>query len=260
MKYDYKKIVITFYSKKGCVILRKIRFAIRGIVFMLFVLFLLNVPCYANSAEPPSILIIVPNAPNDLEISISSEDKIHKPRETSKLIENYYAFYTSQMRELNNYTLIVNTGEETFEIKLDKPLKNYNNIFTLDLKKHTLTNGRLKSRSAFLVLMRILLTLAIEAIIFLAFRFKDKKSWIAFLIINLVTQGILNIWLNGFMPMQSYIIFGLIFGEIFVFIAEIIAFLMLCKEHSRLRKVLYVLTANFISLIAGGYIITILPI
>jgi len=49
-------------------------------------------------------------------------------------------------------------------------------------------------------------------------------------------------------------------SEILVFITEIIAFLMCCKENTRLRKVLYVFTANFISLIAGGYIITILPI
>jgi hypothetical protein len=32
-------------------------------------------PCFANSAEPPSILIIVPNAPKDLEISLGEETK-----------------------------------------------------------------------------------------------------------------------------------------------------------------------------------------
>jgi len=63
-----------------------------------------------------------------------------------------------------------------------------------------------------------------------------------------------------FIPIQGYIIFGLIFGEILIFIAEIVAFLLFIKEHNSLRKVLYILTANFISLIAGGYIIRILPI
>ncbi len=31
-------------------------------------------PCYGNSAEPPSILIIVPGAPEGLEISIDSDN------------------------------------------------------------------------------------------------------------------------------------------------------------------------------------------
>ena len=77
---------------------------------------------------------------------------------------------------------------------------------------------------------------------------------------NLITQGVLNLWINGFTPTQGYLIFGLIFGELFVFAAEIAAFLIIVKEHSRLRTILYVLTANLVSLITGGYIITILPI
>jgi len=240
-----------------CFFLKKIKLA--SAIIIVFV-FIFNFTCYANSAEPPSIIIIVPNAQDNLKISISSENNIYEARESNKLIERYYAFYLNQMKKSNDSKLVVENGDETFKINLDKNLRNYNNIFTLDLKNHTITNGKLKLRSAFLVLMRIILTLVIEGAIFWVFRFKDKRSWIAFLLINLVTQGILNIWINGFMPIQSYVIFSLIFGEILVFVAEIIAFLILCKEHSKFRKVLYVLVANFISLIAGGYIITILPI
>jgi hypothetical protein len=31
------------------------------------------------------------------------------------------------------------------------------------------------------------------------------------------------------------------------------------KEHKKLRRFLFVITANFISLVAGGYILTVLP-
>jgi hypothetical protein len=48
-------------------------------------------------------------------------------------------------------------------------------------------------------------------------------------------------------------------AEILIFIAEIKAFLMIIKTQ-RLRTVLYVLTANLMSLLAGGYIITVLPV
>ena len=85
-------------------------------------------------------------------------------------------------------------------------------------------------------------------------------SWIMFLLINLLTQGALNIWLDGFNPLDGYLIAVLIFGEFLVFIVEIAAFLLLVKEHRGLRTVLYVLLANLLSLIVGGYVITILPI
>ena len=240
--------------------MKKISVVLANIIIILLFLFSFELPCYANSAEPPSIMIIVPNAPGDLEISMKFGDSIFKARKTDKVIEKHYTFYSSEMRKTNNYILIVSTNSESFEINLNKPIEKYNNIYTLNLVTHSISDGKLFLRSVILVSTRLILTLAIEAIIFWMFGFRDRKSWAAFFIINLITQGTLNIWINSFTPRESYIIFSLIFGEIFVFIAEIIAFSKYCKEYTRLRKVLYVLTANFISLIAGGYIITILPI
>ncbi|MEA4849702.1 MAG: hypothetical protein VB106_20930 [Clostridiaceae bacterium] len=216
--------------------------------------------CYGNSAEPPSILIIVPNAPDDLEISIGSGNTDAKANVRDKILEKYYAFYSSELRTAKDYTINISTGEKNFKIVLEEPLKTYNNIYTLDLEDQTLKPGKLLSRSILLVSLRIILTLAIEAIIFWLFGFRNKKSWIAFFIINIITQGALNIWLNGFAPMASYLVFTLIFGEVLVFIAEIIVFLALIKEHRPGRTLLYVVTANLLSLFAGGYIITILPI
>jgi len=60
--------------------------------------------------------------------------------------------------------------------------------------------------------------------------------------------------------MPSYLFVKLIIGEVFVFAAEIIAFPIFIKEHEKGRIAIYVITANLISLIAGGYIITLLPV
>lgn len=230
------------------------------ILFMLLTTAVVTYTCYGNSAEPPSILIIVPNAPEDIEISIGSDNTYAKANKTDKFIERYYTFYSQDLRNANEYIININTGDSSFEISLEEPLKSYNNIFTLDLVNQTLTPGKLLSRSIILVFLRITLTLLIEAIVFWLFGFRCKKSWIAFFTINLITQGALNIWLNGFDPLESYLVFTLIFGEILVFIAEIIAFLVIIKEHRLMRTLLYVITANFLSLFAGGYIITVLPI
>jgi hypothetical protein len=230
-------------------------------LFILVLILMSCIPthiCYANSAEPPSILIIVPNAPNDLEISIGSENKAFR---TDKGIESYFTFYSHQLK-FTDYTLKITTGNMTFDIMLDTPLQTYNNIFTLDLESQTLTPGKLLSRSISLFALRLILTLIIEAVVFFLFGYRKKRSWMIFLIINLITQGALYIWLNGlFTPLANgYIILTLIFGEILVFTVEMSVFLTFIKEHHRLRTALFVIAANLFSLIAGGYLITTLPV
>jgi len=215
--------------------------------------------CCGNSAEPPSILIIVPNAPEDLEISISAEDASIKANVTDKVIEKYYTFYSRDLKTTTDYTFKITTGGTSYNISIEKPLTEYNNIYTLNLKNQTLTPGKLLSRSIFLVSMRVILTLVIEAIVFCLLGFRNKRSWIAFIVINLITQGTLNIFINGSSPLHGYIIFGLLFAEIFIIIFELIAFLAAIKGD-RWKIVFHVIIANLLSLFAGGYIITVLPI
>lgn len=230
------------------------------IFFSMLLVITFTVLCFGNSAEPPSILIIVPDAPDDLEISIDPDNANIKASMRDKIIERYYVFYSADLRMAKNYNINISTGEDNFEILLEEPMKTYNNIYMLNLENQTLTPGKSLLRSVLLVSLRIILTLIIEAIVFWLFGFRNKNSWLAFLLINLITQGALNIWLNGFVPLASYLIFSLIFAEFFVFIAEIVMFRVFIKEHSPGRALLYVITANFMSLFAGGYIITILPV
>jgi hypothetical protein len=230
--------------------------------------------CYANSGPPPSILIIVPNAPDDLTITIEPDNL--KALRTDKAFERYFTFYipflSNRTRLRNNlnlpvddyvpdYQVKITSADRTFEVVLDTPLKSYNNIFTLELQSQTLTPGKSLSRTFGLLSISIFFTLVIEGIVFYAFGYRRKKSWLVFLIVNLLTQLILNIWLNvSFAPIGSYLIFPLIFGEIFVFVAELFLFLHFIGEHSRFRTASYVILANILSLVAGGYLITVLPI
>lgn len=230
------------------------------IILSVLMSIIITTTCYGNSAEPPSILIIVPNAPDDLEISIKSGDTYIYANKINKVIETYYTFYSRDLRDSYDYNLKVSSSDSSFEVPLNKPLKSYNNIFTLDIKNKILKRGKALSRSISLVLLRVSLTLIIEGLIFWLFGYRHKKSWKAFFAINLITQGLLNIWLNGSSPLQSYIILSLIFGEILILIAEVISFSIFVKEHRKLRTISYVIIANMLSLVAGGYIITLLPI
>ncbi|WP_026477710.1 hypothetical protein [Alkaliphilus transvaalensis] len=215
---------------------------------------------YGNSAEPPSILIIVPNPPDDLEISIEFGGRFTQARKTDKVIEKHYTFYSHEIKGFEEYVFNINTGNNNYKITLDKPLQKYNNIYTLNLNSQRLIQGKSVSRSILLVSFRLTLTLIIEGVVFWLFGFRRKRSWIAFLIINLITQGSLNLWINSFTPTTSYLIFGLIFIEIFIIIAEVLFFLNLTKEHSKVITISYAIVANILSLIVGGYAITVLPI
>ncbi len=240
-------------------------FKMKSLLFLVIILISVIAPlastnvCYANSAEPPSILIIVPNAPTDLEIVLVPENI--KALRTDKTFESYFTFYRYNLNQSSEYTVRVSTGGRAFEITLDTPLKSYNNIFTLNLSSQTLTPGKSLSRLIALTSLRISLTLVIEAIVFFLFGYRSRRSWITFLVVNLVTQGFVNIWFLGNVnPLESYIILSLILVEILVFIVELVAFTILVREHGRLRTSLFVMTANLLSLILGGYLITVLPV
>lgn len=122
-------------------------------------------------------------------------------------------------------------------------------------------------RSIGLLALQIILTLILEGIVFYLFGYRKKKSWLIFLALNLISQGILYIWLAQIntnalqrFTQSGYLILPLIFGEILVFLAELIGFLVFVNEHPRSKTAAYVITANLFSLIAGGYIITHIPL
>ncbi|QRN85427.1 hypothetical protein JR334_10835 [Clostridia bacterium] len=229
-------------------------------VSLVFLLICPTIPCLANSAEPPSITIITKNPPDDLELTLTVGDQVIEARTDDKILEQYFSFYASSLKNEGAYLITMSLDGEKSSIKIEDPPNHYNNIYTLDWEKGTLTPGKAPFRSAKLVGLRVSFTLLLEALVFFLFGFREYKSWTFFLFINLITQGILNIWLGSHQLLGSYIVFALVFGEIFVYLAELISFVHVVKEKSTLRRVLYVLLANTLSLVAGGYLISLLPL
>jgi hypothetical protein len=215
----------------------------------------------ANSAEPPTLVIIVNGAPKDLVIEVEIDNELERTSKKVAAWETYYAFYyyTGSIPS----ALRVRTGEENYTIRFDKSDKlgeEFNVTYTLDLATHTLSESTLPFRSAMLVVLRVALTLLIEGAIFFAFGFRKKSSWLLFLIINLVTQGLLNWQLAGDSVFASYRMLPLIALEILVLAVEIPLFTVLVKEHKAGRRALYAVTANIVSFVAGGFMIMMLPV
>jgi len=234
-------------------------------VFVFILLIITTQTVYANSAEPPGLIMIVDSPPDDLTVSLKFEDgSVVELDKTKTAWEAQYRFIygmiTRSVTSLESATLIAAWDDTGFECALlGSMLNRYNNILTLDIRSQTVSNGQTFARSAALVSMRVVLTLIIEGIIFLAFQYRQKRSWLAFLIVNLITQGILNVALNQSFT-NSYLILALVFYEILVFIAEAVALTAIIKEHKKGRTLGYVLAANLCSLVLGGFLISYLPV
>jgi len=217
-------------------------------------------PVWANSAEPPAIVIIVNGAPEDLTLTLQTEAAASKAGIIRKPIETYFTFYTREIPGTGDYQLLAEGGGYSHVISVRAPEKTYNNIYTLNLAQGTLTEGKLPLRDALLVGLRLSLTLLLEGAVFLAAGYRSPGSWRAILGVNLLTQGALNLWLTGLMPLAGYAVLTLIFGEFFVFLAELVSLPLLVREKSRWRTAGTVLLANGLSLAAGGWLITRLPL
>lgn len=233
-----------------------------GLFSLILLLTVLSIPsvAFANSAQPPSIIVLVSNPPKDLEIHLDRDGQVIEGKKTEKMLESSFNFYSYHFKKNEIYQFSVSTEGETFFIPIDTPLTGYNNLYTLDLETHTVTQGRAPYKNALFITLRVVLTLLIEGLIFYAFGFRKKQSWMIFFILNLITQGALNIWLNSMFPTNGYIIFALVIGEFFVFLMEIVGFVLLLQEHSKKRRAAYVILANLVSLVAGAYLIMLLPL
>ncbi|MDD5017809.1 MAG: hypothetical protein PHO15_06910 [Eubacteriales bacterium] len=217
----------------------------------------------ANSAAPPTLIVIVNTAPDDLIIEADVDNRREIAVKKMAAWETHYAFYyyTGSIPS----ALHVSTGNESYTISLDESDmfgKRYENTLTLDLATRTLSETTLPFRTAMLIALRVVLTLLIEGALFFAFGFRKKLSWVLFIIINLITQGLLNWQLSEgtVFDLALYRMMTLIILEVLVLSVEIPALTVLIREHKAGRRVLFVLTANITSFIAGGLMITLLPI
>lgn len=228
---------------------------INYIIIFLITFFLIPLPVSANSAVPPGIVIIVNNAPDDLTLTLQfSPSDSYEMSVIKQGWESYYKFYYNMSDfvddkydlEFSNAILIVESSKFNFKCILpDENFNTYKNFMTLNLGKQSLSMGVYPWRAPCLVLMRLTLTILIEGIIFYLFSFRSKKSWQLFFIINLITQGGLNILLVGpDINAGAYAIISYYIIEFFIVISEMLAFGYVSDEHKLLRRLAYVLCAN----------------
>jgi hypothetical protein len=103
-------------------------------------------------------------------------------------------------------------------------------------------------------------TLLVEGIVLMLFGFHWKSSWAPFLLVNLVTQGVLTLllWLASAVggTFVALVVYALM--EVAILIAEALLFAHFLKEHSKGRRVAFAIVANLASFAAGVALIYLL--
>lgn len=236
------------------------------LIVLLYILF--PAIAYPNAAEPPSFTVIVSNPPEDLSLFLllpnAGQTNAVKLIKEKKAWETYYRFFyhmsPSAGDKIENAVSIVGSSNQNFQVPLPvETFNRYNNLLTLDMVSKGLIIGQSAQRVPILVVLRVVSTLLIEGIVFFLFGYREKKSWLIFFGINILTQGGLNAMITG-SGIGPYWMFGFIFGEVLILIVEIIAFISLVKELKKGRTVLFTVTANIVSLALGGLLIAYLPV
>ena len=193
-------------------------------------------PIYANAEEPPCFTIVVHGAPNDLTVSYNHPSM--EPFDLGKDKRGWESYFKCEYHEFREFALDapeeiirgelrVQSQTKNIDFSIEAPgdlMKTYNNIYTLDLSSRTLTNTNTVGRAALLVAMRLVVTLLAEGAFLWIIGFREKRTWLVFLIVNLITQSMLIIPLTGYIPPNVYWTFVYYGGEVLIFAVEALVY------------------------------------
>lgn len=250
-------------SLEGVFIMKSLKRTVLTSVLIILISVIFPCSVYANGAAPPSLTLIVYNAPNDLVISTTDDvyGLIFNDGKIGGFIYRfpYDAYYTVWDGEI----ILKSSSESKSMILPPEAFESYDNYVTLDYKTMELTIGQPAWRVPLIIALRVSFTLIIEGILLFVFDFRKKSDIIAFLIVNIVTQSLLNICIitDSF---GSYEMIKIIIIEPLIFIVESIAYCIFLKcpqniKYKKLYKVGYAAAANFASLFVGGFAIYMMP-
>lgn len=221
---------------------------------------------WANAAEPPGFILLVEGAPPDLEVRlILPDDAVVLPKERRAWETVYRLYYHDLPVERGRMPVMeleFDSGEALHRSPLhEEALGGYSTVLTYDFVNRDLSLGESPGRTPLLIMLRVSLTLIIEGVIFFLLGYRQKRSWIIFLLVNLVTQGGLNLVLSGpAITQNGYWFIAFLFLEAVILSGEAIVFPLLLREHTRKRALAYAILANLFSLILGGALLTQLPV
>ena len=107
-------------------------------------------------------------------------------------------------------------------------------------------------------LCTLLPTLLIEGLLLFAFGYRSKRSWLVFLLVNLVTQGGFAVYLAVTVLNHGVSGWSLIFYipiEVIITLVELLLYRRLLTEKNNARAAVYAIAANLCSAVLGLWLI-----
>ena len=107
-------------------------------------------------------------------------------------------------------------------------------------------------------LCTLLPTLLIEGLLLFAFGYRSKRSWLVFLLVNLVTQGGFAVYLAVTVLNHGVSGWSLIFYipiEVIITLVELLLYRHLLTEKNKARATVYAIAANLCSAVLGLWLI-----
>lgn len=107
------------------------------------------------------------------------------------------------------------------------------------------------------LLSTLIPTLLLEALVLWLFQFREKRSWLVFLVLNIVTQVGLHLVCGSVLVVSGghpiYYLLTLLLPELAIWVVECVAAAALVREHSVFRRWSGVLCANLASFALGFF-------
>ena len=256
------------------------------IVLLLVVIF----PCTAKAdmGPKPSIHITFEGIEGDFYVTLLSSTESYGPYQSfeteadheeggDEILKKFIAFARNDEYYLINYPVRCSKNEgfswtyyppENFklliylidsdEFLLMESYSKYafDSYYKYDRQSNTLINNYDYKGEAFSLIGRVVLTVIIEVLIALLFKYRKHLKLIV--IVNIFTQGLLNLFVN----MTNYyaglltVVFTIFVAELIVLIVETVVYRIAFKEN---KAILYAIVANILSFIAGSYLAVIIP-
>jgi len=147
--------------------------------------------------------------------------------------------------------VVTKNGDTVVSNKIKR--RAYNSTVYFDFKTGKATEEHLFIPYILQFLTTCSITIVIEGLVLLLFRFKLRENLKPFLSINIATQVLLSLLIFYGMYTKGILaaLLMYILTEIFIFVFESVLFARFLKQHSKVRRVMFSLTANTVSFITG---------
>ncbi|MBO4914273.1 MAG: hypothetical protein J5449_03620 [Oscillospiraceae bacterium] len=211
----------------------------------------------------PAITVVAPFAPSDLNLTVTifkntqTDHRVipvemeteHKGwemqyflrREGVYSIRNWYG----NAYDFKDATLTIERGGESRTLPI--PAEFMSERKTGDCIQLNWRTGKMSSisplRTPLLLLMWSTIAIAVEAIVLWFYGYRNKRSWLALIVVNLLTQSAHHMIVSRIdVDIDCMRVYGISLP--LLFLVEMIAFLFAIEEHDHDRAVSFAVTAN----------------